>query len=136
MAKIATAQVLTDLHAEILADAGVTAQIGSRLRFGRARQNESRPYVVYQILTKIPTLTHDGDASQARIPMQFDVWADTHYKATQVADALEEKLIGLTATRGSTEIQFANLDRGFTAFDEETELARMSADFEFVFART
>jgi hypothetical protein len=67
MAKIATAQILTDLHAEILSDSGVTALIGSRLRYGKARQNEAKPYVTYQILTKIPTLTHDGDASQCSV---------------------------------------------------------------------
>jgi hypothetical protein len=133
MAKIATAQILTDLHAEILSDSGVTALIGSRLRYGKARQNEAKPYVTYQILTKIPTLTHDGDASQCRLPIQFDVWADTHYQATQVADALESKLVGIKTSRGSTGIQFGNLDRAFTAFDDETEFCRFSGDFNFWF---
>lgn len=133
MSTIATAQILTDLHAEILSDSGVTDLIGTRLRYGRARQKETMPYVVYQILTKIPTLTHDGDARHAQMPMQFDIWAATHYQATQVADALESKLVGIKTSRGSTGIQFGNLDRAFTAFDDETEFCRFSGDFNFFF---
>lgn len=133
MATIATAQILDDLHAEILSDSVVTDLIGTRLRYGKARQNEVMPYVVYQILTKIPTLTHDGDAQHSQMPMQFDVWAKTHYQSTQVADALESKLVGIKVSRGSTSIQFGNLDRAFTAFEDETEFCRFSGDFNFWF---
>lgn len=133
MATIATAQILVDLHAEILSDSSVTGLIGTRLRYGKARQNETMPYVAYQILTKVPTLTHDGDANHCELPIQFDVWAKTHYQATQVADALESKLVGIKTSRGETSIQYGNLDRAFTAFDDETEYCRLSGDFNLMF---
>jgi len=134
VANVTTVQVLTDLRTELLADAGIVSAIGQRLYMMQAPQRSPRPYAVYNVIAHVPTLSHDGDYSQARIPIQVDVYADSEAAAISAADAIKAKLIGLTATRGSTSIQVGVLDAERSEFEPETELRRVSIDFDILFA--
>ena len=135
MATITTAQSLTDLHAELLADAGIAAVIGTRLYAIQARQNAVRPYAVYNVINNTMSLTHDGDASQTRLPIQIDVYGDTALSAIEAADAIKTRLVGLVVLRGNTLIQVGILDTERTDFEPGGEFERISMDFDLLFAR-
>lgn len=111
------------------ATAAVTTLLGANpLRvygFGRARQNEPLPYVVFQIATGQPE-NYLGQAPDIdSMTMQFDVYATTSDGALNVAEALRdalEPIAYVTAWRGDSR-------------DPDTQHYRYSFDVDFLTSR-
>lgn len=131
---IATKQVLVDFRAALLADATVLGLVGSRCYPTLAQQRADRPYIVYNLITNTPSLSHDGDANQTRMTLQIDVYGDTVDSVMDVSDAVKNRLEGFQATQGSTAIQAMLLEDEESGYEEETELIRKRQDYIAIMA--
>ncbi len=132
--KLATKAIMEALRAELLASP-VQSLVASRIYPGLAQQDARRPYVVYHVIFGTPSLTHDGDASQTEIGVQFDLYADTISAVVGVADAMRNALLGVDWQRDSIRFQFCGIDDEDSIFgaDEETaNLKHWRMDFRFI----
>jgi hypothetical protein len=83
----------TALRALLVADAPLTALVGTRIRANRAEQSDTRPFVVF---TRVDTQNEFGlDGSRLASKQVFEVqaWADTRASADAVTAAIETVLI-------------------------------------------
>jgi len=104
----------TALYSYISNTASITNLIGSgtscRLYPGGAEQDETRPYIVYYIISDLEyhILTGAEGMSQARV--QLECWADTYLAAHQMADTVRKALDGYQGYWETTIIKKCFLD--------------------------
>jgi hypothetical protein len=94
--------------------------------FGRAPQDETRPYATWQTISGLPE-NHLGDRPDTdSYTLQLDVWATTETGARDAANAIRdavEPVAHITSWRGEQ-------------WDDTTELRRYSFDVEWIVFRT
>lgn len=77
-----------------LAAEGVQEILGDRLWPGLRPQASSLPGAVFNLITYLPGLDHDGPSTLAQARVQFDVYAATYGEAQLAAQALRAALHG------------------------------------------
>lgn len=82
----------SDLRALLLADAGVSALVGSRVRAGRAEEDDARPYVVFSREDTEREETLSGEVVSETAVIAVECWADSQGQADAVADAVDAAL--------------------------------------------
>lgn len=112
--------------------AGLDALIDGRMRPDVAEQEDTAPYVVYQIIstTRFPTFGAAATLAEARV--QFDSFATTSLGAVNLAAQVKSAYDRWQGTFASQEILDSLIDdeRDLTELlDTETELRRVSQDF-------
>jgi hypothetical protein len=117
------------LIARLLATAGVTALVSTRINWKRRPQAEPLPAIVLHVVSRIPDVTHGGRSGLIVSRVQVDCWGATFGSAKAVARAVENALTAQTFTQGSVRFDAILIDseRDDTT-DETTPLFRTSLD--------
>ena len=92
------------IGAELVAYAGLTALVGTRIYYGPIPQGETLPCVTYQRVSTPRILTHQssgatGDLAHPRF--QFNSWATTALSAKAIIDQVRAGLHGQTGVIGA-----------------------------------
>lgn len=105
-----------------LADATLTALVGTRVYCGRPPQGAALPLVVFSQVSCVRDIYHGGTVRGARSRFQFSVVATTALAAKTISDALKALYHGYRGTVGgdtiflgasANEFGRADLDLGF-----------------------
>lgn len=95
----------SDLIALILADAGVTAAVGSKVWWVRRPQGQVAPFAILQMVSSVPAVTMASEANWTDSRVQVDCYGETYAAARGVAAAIFTLLGGHSGTTGSTHFQ-------------------------------
>lgn len=125
-----------DLISLILADAGVTAAVGTRIWWVRRPQGEEVPLAILQMVSSVPAVAMAGETNWTDSRVQVDCYATTYAAARGAARAIAALLGGHSGTTGSTEFQgvFRISDRDlFEGGDtEDDRLYRVMTEFRVI----
>jgi hypothetical protein len=80
-----------------------------------------KPYITYQVVSSVPTVSLDGPSGLENRRTQVDVWADTYGAAKALEIAVK------SAMQGAYFVNIPLLAQDF--YEEETKLYRVSMDF-------
>lgn len=79
----------------LLADPVISTLVGGvRVHYGRLPQNQTEPSVVFNKISEVGDYVQTGDSDLNQIRMQVDAWAQSTDAATQLSDAVRDKLSG------------------------------------------
>lgn len=127
--------MLEDFRSLILADAGVSGSIGSRVYAGRRPQGSDLPAITFHSVSGAPIYADDGEAGLHNSRIQCDCWGMDFAAARDLADLLIEALSAVRdVTQGGTTFIYIlvdneqNLEEGGS--NTSQYLFRTSVDFE------
>lgn len=117
-----------------MADAAVTALIGSRMHPLLLPQNSTYPAASYQLISDSDedTRTHSdrvGDSRLTRPRIQVDSWAKTYLEAKDLARKIKDAVAGFIGTMGTLEVRGVWLDRMSDDYEDDSETYRVSQDY-------
>lgn len=118
------------LLARLLATAGLTALVSTRINWGRRPQGETLPAVVLHRIDGSPNYHLTGSSGLVESRVQVDCWGSTYGSAKAVARQVEAAVSGLRFTRGAIRFDvILILDERDSTFDENNEpIFRTSLD--------
>lgn len=119
------------LRAYLLADSGVTAQVGTRVYWGRIVQGATYPAVRLNLISSPRLYSHDGDAGTRSSLVQIDCMAPTYAAAKAALRAIIAHLSGAKgAMSGGLTLQaaFVVAERDGNDDDPAQPLDMASAD--------
>ncbi len=108
---------------------------GDRIHAVRLPQGQVEPSVVYTKISELGDYNMDGDSGLLHMRMQFDSWAQNADAATELANAINDRLSGASGLMGDINVFGAFLDSGRDDFDSESILFRSSRDY-FIWYRS
>lgn len=117
------------LIARLLATAGVTALVSTRVNWSRRPQGSALPAIVLHRIDGTPDVHHSGRSGLVTSRVQCDCWAESYGAAKAIARAVETAITAQTFTQGATRFDAILIDseRDDTS-DETTPLFRTSLD--------
>ena len=123
----------------LLGDPIVSGLVGGiRIHHQRLPQDQVEPSVVYHKVTETGDYHLAGDSGLGQLRMQVDAWAQTAGAATELANAVYDRLSG---ARGDFEsdsdfvsIRGAFVTAGRDDFDPVSKMYRVSRDFSIWYA--
>ena len=83
----------------LLASAGVSAQVGTRVYWSELPQGNQRPAVILRRITGLHGYTADGDDGLVESRVQVEGWGNTYGSAKLTARAAKAALTGYTGTQ-------------------------------------
>jgi len=86
------------MRARLIATDGVTALVGQRIYPGKAPQDATIPYLVYQRISTTRFSTFSGASLIPESRMQIDIIASSQANAESIASAVRTSLDGYTGT--------------------------------------
>ena len=98
------------LIAKLLATAGVTALVSTRINWGRRPQGEALPSIVLTRVSGIPDVHHAGASGLVASRVQADCWGSTYKTAKTVARAVETAITAQGFTQGAIRFDVILLD--------------------------
>lgn len=117
------------LIARLLATAGVTALVSTRINWSRRVQSEALPAIVLHRIDGAPDVHHGGASGLVASRVQVDCWGATYGSAKAVARAVETAITAQTFTQGVVRFDVILIaDERDSTFDETTPLFRTSLD--------
>lgn len=117
------------LLAKLLASAGVTALVSTRINWSRRPQGEALPAIVLHRIDGQPDYHHAGRSGLVQSRVQVDIWAASYGSAKAIARAVETAITAQTFTQGATRFDVILIaDERDSTFDETTPLFRTSLD--------
>lgn len=117
------------LLAKLLATAGVTALVSTRINWSRRPQGEALPAIVLHRIDGAPDVHHGGASGLVVSRVQVDCWAESYGSAKAIARAVETAITAQTFTQGATRFDVILIaDERDSTFDETTPLFRTSLD--------
>jgi hypothetical protein len=118
------------LRSFLLGDPTVSAIVGgSRVHHVRLPQDQVEPSVVYVKISETGDYNMRGDSSLGHLRMQIDSWAQNSDAATQLANAVYDRLTGASTMMDTVNVKGLFLDSGRDDYDDVTRLFRSSRDF-------
>ena len=120
------------LMALLLAHTPLTGLVGTRVYWMRAPQNVAKPYVVLQVITALPDVTHQGPSGLVAGRVQADCYGLTYASAKGVARAVTGRLSGFRGPRDGTMFDGIFKDAERDEYEDENspdKLFRTSMDF-------
>lgn len=90
-----------DIISALGASGGLLSLISNRAYPVKLPQNPVLPAVTYQIISAVPTYSHDGDSNLDFTRVQFTVWATTFSGLKSVEEQLRTTLRSLPGGRVS-----------------------------------
>ena len=82
-----------DLMARLLADAGVSALVATRIYADVAPQGAALPYITTQVISTAHTHHLAGGSRVAQSRVQIDVWASAASSREAIAEAIRQSLM-------------------------------------------
>jgi hypothetical protein len=117
------------LIAKLLATAGVTALVSTRINWSRRPQGAALPAIVLHRVSGTPDVHHAGASGLVVSRVQVDCWAASYGSAKAVARAVETAITAQTFTQGATRFDVILIDsERDDSTDETTPLFRTSLD--------
>lgn len=117
------------LLARLLATAGLTALVSTRINWSRRPQGESLPAVVLHRIDGSPDYHLSGPSGLVESRVQVDCWAASYGAAKAIARQVEAAVSGLRFTQGAIRFDaILILDERDSTFDETTPIFRTSLD--------
>lgn len=117
------------LLARLLATAGVTTLVSTRVNWSRRPQGEALPAIVLHRIDGTPDVHHGGESGLVVSRVQVDCWGSTYGSAKAVARAVEAAITAQTFTQGVVRFDVILIaDERDSTFDETTPLFRTSLD--------
>jgi len=122
------------LRAYLLDDPVVSGLVsGTRIHHARLPQDQVEPSVVYVKVSETGDYHLAGDSGLGQVRMQVDSWAQNADAATDLANAVYDRLTGAKSIVGTSsdfvDIRGAFLANGRDDYDDITQLYRVSRDF-------
>jgi hypothetical protein len=122
------------LRTFLLADPAVSSLVGGQRIYPiRLEQDQTEPSVVYVKVSETGDYHMEGDSGLGQVRMQVDSWAERADVASELANAVYDRLSGArdTVTVGSdfVNIKGAFLANGRDDYDNIAKLYRISRDF-------
>lgn len=119
-----------DLIARLLATAGVTALVSTRINWSRRPQGSALPAIVLHRIDGAPDVHHGGASGLVVSRVQADCWGVSYGSAKAVARAIETAITAQTFTQGATRFDLILIDseRDDTSDQSDTPLFRTSLD--------
>jgi hypothetical protein len=118
-----------NLIAKLLATAGVTALVSTRINWSRRPQGSALPAIVLHRIDGAPDYHHAGASGLVQSRVQVDCWAASYGAAKAIARAVETAVTAQTFTQGATRFDVILIaDERDSTFDETTPLFRTSLD--------
>jgi len=87
------------LRTLLLADAGVSALVGTRITADRIAQDAVRPFVVYARTSSNPVVSLDGTHLRTQASLEVQCWANNRVEADALADAVIAAVRGVISQR-------------------------------------
>jgi hypothetical protein len=89
------------IRTELVADTAVTTLVGQQIYPNLAPQGTVPPYVVYTVISNVPSNTFTGAASDRlnEIRMQVDCYAKKYLDAQAIAEAVDNVISNLSRPR-------------------------------------
>lgn len=118
------------LIAKLLATAGVTALVSTRINWLRRPQGEALPAIVLHRIDGTPDVTHGGASGLVVSRVQVDCWGASFGSAKAIARAVQTAITAQTFTQGATRFDVILIaDERDSTFDENnTPIFRTSLD--------
>jgi len=117
------------LIAKLLATAGVTALVSTRINWSRRPQGAALPAIVLHRVSGTPDVHHAGASGLVVSRVQVDCWGASYGSAKAVARAVEATITAQTFTQGATRFDVILIDsERDDSTDETTPLFRTSLD--------
>jgi hypothetical protein len=122
------------LRTYLLADSTINALVGGfRVHHLRLPQDQVEPSIVYTKVSETGDYHMAGDSGLGQLRMQVDAWAQSTDAATELANAVYDRLTGASEII-SFDSDFINLRGAFLVngrddYDEIVQLFRISRDF-------
>jgi hypothetical protein len=118
------------LLARLLATAGVTALVSTRINWLRRPQGEPLPCIVLHRIDGVPDVTHGGASGLVVSRVQVDCWGASFGSAKSIARAVQTAITAQTFTQGATRFDVILIaDERDSTFDENnTPIFRTSLD--------
>lgn len=114
----------------LLADPVVSGLVGGqRIHHVRLPQDQVDPSVVYVKVSETSDYNQAGDSGLSQVRMQIDSWAQNSDAATELANAVYDRLSGGHDIVNSTTMRGIFLVNGRDDYDEVAQLYRISRDF-------
>ncbi len=118
------------LRSYLLADAEVNALVGgSRIHHARLPQDQVEPSVVYHNISGIGDYHLQSDSGLGQVRMQIDSWAQSADAATELANAVYDRLTGVRGYMDTVSVKGTFLTSGRDDYDDVNRLYRISRDF-------
>jgi hypothetical protein len=117
------------LIAKLLATAGVTALVSTRVNWSRRPQGAALPAIVLHRVSGLPDVHHGGASGLVVSRVQVDCWAASYGSAKAVARAVETAITAQTFTQGAVRFDVILIDsERDDSTDETTPIFRTSLD--------
>jgi len=110
----------TALIAKLLASAGVTALVSTRINWSRRPQGAALPAIVLHRISGIPDYHHSGTSGLVSSRVQVDCYGVSYGSAKAVARAVEAAITAQTFTQGATRFDVILLDNERDSSTEPT----------------
>jgi hypothetical protein len=98
------------IRARLLATAGVTALVASRVYCGSRPQGGALPDVIINLASDEPVYTDDGEAGLVNTRLEIDCWGTTYGSAKDTARTVIASLSAFVGTVSGTVFQNILLD--------------------------
>jgi hypothetical protein len=122
------------LRTFLLADPTINGLVGGyRIHSVRLPQDQTEPSVVYIKVSETGDYHMAGDSGLGQVRMQIDAWAQNGDGATNLANAVYDRLTGnrsvISFDSETLDMRGAFLENGRDDYDEVSQLYRASRDF-------
>ncbi len=118
------------LRSFLLADPAVNTLVGgSRIHHVMLPQGQVEPSVVYSKISEFGDYHLAGDSGLGHMRMQFDSWAQSSDAATQLSNAVYDRLSGAAALMDTVDVLGVFVDLGRDDYDGVAKMFRSSRDF-------
>ncbi len=120
------------LVALMLADAGITALVSTRIQWVFGPQASTSPYIVMSRVSGVRDYSYQGPTTFIESRVQIDCWGLTYASTKEVARACETKLSGYRGIQGTTDFKGMFLENERDGFEDDqtpTRHFRVSLDF-------
>ena len=119
----------SSLIAKLLATAGVTNLVSTRINWSRRPQGSALPAIVLHRIDGTPDVHHGGASGLVVSRVQVDCWAASYGSAKAAARAVETAVTAQTFTQGAIRFDVILVaDERDSTSDETTPLFRTSLD--------
>lgn len=116
-------------RSRLIATPAVVALLAQRIYQNRAPEQTEKPYAVFDRISTVRSLTHNGTSDLHTVRMQIDVYGTGADQARAAADAVTDALHPQKWVDGDTTVQLCVLDNDQTSYFPDAQLHRVALDF-------
>ena len=118
------------IRSYLLADSTVSSLVGgTRIHNVQLPQGQVDPSVVFIKISEIGDYKMDGDSNLGHMRMQFDAWAQNADAATELANAVYDRLSGAKGLMDTVIVKGIFMDVGRDDYDAVAKMFRSSRDY-------